>query len=201
MRRWFVLLAVLIVGGVGGAAAMIGSLEINRITAEDSFCTSCHSMTHIAADPVFVRSAHRANEKGVRAGCADCHIPTTNWFVETYVHVSSGLRDVIAETTHDYADPALWEARRRVLAHEVREDMRRSDSVTCRGCHDAAAIRPASQAGRAAHALLATGQMTCIDCHINLVHAPVAPEPSFLSGSGLDRAGAALRDAGKGSPP
>ena len=37
------------------------------------------------------------------------------------------------------------------------------------------ASSPKSQRGQAAHALLREGRMTCIDCHFNLVHAPVPP--------------------------
>jgi len=77
------------------------------------------------------------------------------------------------------------EPRRIALAHEVRDEMRRADSVTCRGCHTESAIRPASERGRAAHALLADRRMTCVDCHFNLAHAPVPPSPDFLRGSGL----------------
>jgi nitrate/TMAO reductase-like tetraheme cytochrome c subunit len=142
-------------------------------------------MTFIAKDPHFVASAHRANSEGVIATCANCHIPTTNWFVETYTHAKSGIRDVIAENTHDFSDPKIWEARRIALAHEVRDVMRGQDSVTCRSCHDASKVQPKSDRGQAAHAMLREGRMTCIDCHFNIVHAPVPPSVEFIRGSGL----------------
>ncbi|MEJ2625285.1 MAG: NapC/NirT family cytochrome c [Pseudolabrys sp.] len=40
-------------------------------------------------------------------------------------------------------------------------------------------IGPASTRGIAAHALMREGRMTCIDCHFNLVHAPVPPTIEF----------------------
>jgi nitrate/TMAO reductase-like tetraheme cytochrome c subunit len=183
MRRSIFL--ALVAGLFVGAAAILVSLEGNRYTSTDAFCSSCHSMTFVANDPHFLQSAHRNNNEGVRPGCGDCHIPKTNWFVETFTHVRWGTRDVIAEYTHNFSDPKIWEARRVELAHEVRADMRAQDSVTCRSCHDAAVIRPKSEGGRAAHALLREGRMTCIDCHINLVHAPVPPSVEFIRGSGL----------------
>ena len=186
--RLFLLFAILLGGGVLGAGAVIASVEVNRATSTDAFCTSCHSMQQLAADSHFAQSVHRANAQGVRVTCAECHIPRDNWFVETWTHVRSGVRDVIAEKTHDFADPKTWESRRVTLAHEVRETMRGQDSATCRSCHDAAAITPASEAGRAAHLLVREGRMTCIDCHINLVHAPVPPSRYFLRGSGLGQA-------------
>jgi nitrate/TMAO reductase-like tetraheme cytochrome c subunit len=184
-RRIVLVLVLLVAGGFAGAGAMIASVEVNRATSTDAFCTSCHSMAHLASDPHFLQSAHRSNAEGVMPSCGDCHIPKTNWFVETYAHVTSGLRDVVAEYTHNYDDPTVWEARRIALAHEVRMLMREQDSVTCRGCHDAGTIRPASERGRAAHALMREGRMTCIDCHFNLVHAPVPPTLEFIRGSGI----------------
>ena len=127
------LLVVLIIGGLLGAGAVIASVAINHDTSTDKFCTSCHSMTFVGNDPHFLQSAHRTNNAGVRPSCGDCHIPRTNWFVETWTHVSSGLRDVIAEKTNDFSDPKVWEKRRVELAHEVRQTMRAQDSVTCRG--------------------------------------------------------------------
>jgi nitrate/TMAO reductase-like tetraheme cytochrome c subunit len=183
--RWFLVLVVLVIGGIAGAGAVIASLEVNRATSSDAFCTSCHSMKFVGNDPHLLQSAHRTNGEGVRPSCGDCHIPKTNWFVETWAHVSSGARDVIAESTHNFNDLKIWEARRVALAHEVRDTMRAQDSVTCRGCHDAAAVQPKSERGQAAHALLREGRMTCIDCHFNLVHAPVPPTIEFIRGSGI----------------
>jgi nitrate/TMAO reductase-like tetraheme cytochrome c subunit len=142
-------------------------------------------MTFVANDPIFQHSAHRTNAEAVRPSCGDCHIPKTNWFVETWAHVSSGTRDVVAEYTHNFSDPKVWEARRVALAHEVRDTMRAQDSVTCRSCHNAALINPKSERGKAAHALMREGRMTCIDCHFNLVHAPVPPTTAFIRGSGI----------------
>jgi len=104
-------------------------------------------------------------------------------------HASAATRDIFAEYTHDFGDPKVWAARRIELAHEVRDVMRAQDSVTCRSCHSAKAINPKSERGQAAHALMREGRMTCIDCHFNLVHAPVPPTTAFIRGSGI--AGAA----------
>jgi cytochrome c-type protein NapC len=183
--RWLLILTVLVIGGLAGAGALLASLEVNRLTSTEAFCTSCHSMTFVGNDPHFISSAHRTNSEAVRPGCGDCHIPKTNWFVETWAHVSSGTHDVIAEYTHDFSDPQVWEKRRVELAHEVRAKMRAQDSLTCRSCHDAANVHPKSERGQAAHALLREGRMTCIDCHFNLVHAPVPPTLEFIRGSGI----------------
>jgi trimethylamine-N-oxide reductase (cytochrome c), cytochrome c-type subunit TorY len=172
---WLVV-GLLIVGTGIGAGGIIGSVAINRYTSTDAFCTSCHTMALQADDPYFHDSVHRANSEGVRPSCGDCHIPRTSWFVETYTHVSSGARDVFVQVTHDFSDPKVWAARRMELAEEVRAAMHAQDSVTCRSCHDANAIQPMGEGGRAAHALLRQGNVTCVDCHSNLVHPK--PEPN-----------------------
>ncbi len=187
-NRWLVLFALLVAGGTLGAGAMLVSLEVNKATSTDEFCTSCHSMKFVGNDPHFIASAHRSNSEGVIATCADCHIPKTNWFIETYTHAKSGARDIYAEYTNDFSDPKAWEAHHVALAHEVRDVMRAQDSVTCRSCHDAKAISPKSLRGQAAHAMSREGRMTCIDCHFNLVHAPVPPSIEFIRGSGIGAA-------------
>jgi nitrate/TMAO reductase-like tetraheme cytochrome c subunit len=183
--KWLTALVLLVIGGLVGAVAVIASTEINRVTATRTFCTSCHSMAAVAADPHFKQSAHESNELGIRVACSDCHIPPGNWFSETYTHVSMGLRDAISEYSHNFSDAAVWEKRRNELAGEVREMMRRDDSSTCRKCHDPTAIVPKTEAGRSAHAMLQQGGVTCVDCHMNLTHAPVATSSSPGPGSGL----------------
>jgi cytochrome c-type protein NapC len=185
--RWLTILSVFVVGGLAGAGVILASVTADRYTSTDAFCTTCHSMKFVADDPHFIASAHRSSALGVRPSCGDCHIPRSNWFVETWAHVSSGTRDVLATLTHNYSDPKIWAARRIALAHEVRLDMRTENSITCRSCHDAANIHPASEAGRAAHTLMRTGRMTCIDCHYNLVHAPVPPTMDFIRSSGINQ--------------
>ncbi len=174
VNRWL-LVALFVVGAVIGAGGIVGSVAVNRYTSTDAFCTSCHTMALQAADPHFQQSAHRSNNEGVRPSCGDCHIPRSNWFVETYAHVTSGAKDVFVEFTHNFSDPKVWAARRIALAPEVDAEMRAEDSVTCRSCHDASAIKPQSDAGRQSHALLARGGVTCVDCHANLVHPPATP--------------------------
>ena len=175
VNRRLTIFAFIAIGGVAGAAAIIASTEINRLTSADALCVSCHSMATLVADPYFQQSGHEANAVGIRVSCSDCHIPSENWFVETYGHVYQGLKDVFSEYTHNFDDPAVWQRRRIELAADVRDQMRRNDSITCRKCHDAAAIRPRTEAGRSAHATFAQGRMTCIDCHSNIVHAPAHP--------------------------
>ena len=170
-KRW-VFFAVLLGSAAVGALAIIVTDVIYHKTATNEFCTSCHSMVFVAEDPYFKRSTHRSNSKGVLASCGDCHIPHTKWFVETYVKATSGARDVYYELTNNFKDPKNWAAHRAKLTEGTQARLRRWDSVTCRGCHDANAINPKSEDGKKSHAMLKEGGVTCVDCHASLVHPP-----------------------------
>ena len=130
-------------------------------------------MTPITGDSHYQQSAHISNSSGVSPSCGGCHVPTTNFFVETYVHIKSGIRDVIAEMTTNFDDKPAWEARRIELAKGVRETMRSERNVTCKSCHTLANIKPASQTGQMIHASLQgqSDQMACVACHRNLAHS------------------------------
>lgn len=172
---WLVGCAILVMGGAIGAGVVVASTFVNSYTSTEVFCTSCHTMASVAADAHYMQSAHRTNAAGVLASCADCHVPATNWFNETYSHAIDCIRDGIAEYTNNYSDPAVWSARLPELARRVRDEMQRDDSLTCRKCHDATQLHPANPAGQSAHAMVAQGKVTCVTCHANVAHAPVPP--------------------------
>ena len=180
-RQWLLVIGLLVAGAVIGAVAIIVSTFVNHFTATEAFCsTSCHTMVLQAQNPAYGNSPHRANAFGVLAGCSDCHIPSNNWFIETYTHASSGMRDLFATLFGNVDDPAAWSKRRVELRQEVLATMRSQNSITCRKCHEPAAIQPASEAGRQSHALLLAGQATCVDCHLNTFHGQIAPSASLM---------------------
>jgi nitrate/TMAO reductase-like tetraheme cytochrome c subunit len=171
------LVLTLLIGAVIGAGAVIASVQVNHATSTEKFCAyTCHSMTPKVTDPHYLQSKHISNSKGVRPSCGDCHIPKTNWFLETYTHVRKGLHDLIAEKTTNFSDQKAWEARRVALAKGVHDDMRAWDNAPCKGCHVVASIKPSSPAGQAVHTALPAG-VACVDCHQALVHSPPGAQP------------------------
>jgi len=181
--RSLVLLAG-VVGAVIAVAAVLVNEQVDAYTSTDAFCgTSCHSMqAHVADDPVYVESAHRTASSGVRAGCADCHIPH-GIVAGTWAHVKGGVKDIISETLNDFSDPAVWERGRAERAYHVRDWLLETDSATCRTCHEEAAIKPERKRGQRQHEEARETGMTCIDCHYNLVHEEIEPSQSFLDGA------------------
>jgi nitrate/TMAO reductase-like tetraheme cytochrome c subunit len=173
--RW-ALLGVLLVGAIVGAGTIVASVSVyHHSDASDAFCAQCHTMAQQGSDIYFQRSRHVSNPQGVRPTCGNCHIPTTNWFVNTFTRISFGVKDSYAQLTHDFSNPAAWEAHRVEIQAASQATFRANDGVTCRSCHNVSAIKPTSEEGRNSHALLAQGGVTCIDCHTNLVHPPAGP--------------------------
>jgi len=170
-----------IAGAVIAVAAVLANERIDRYTSTDDFCgTSCHSMqAHVANEPVYVESAHRTATSGVRAGCADCHIPH-GIVPATWAHVKNGIKDIISETLNDFTEREAWERERAEFAYQVRDWLMETDSATCRSCHEEAAIQPQRKRGQRQHADARERGLTCIGCHYNLVHSYVEPRSDFL---------------------
>jgi nitrate/TMAO reductase-like tetraheme cytochrome c subunit len=173
-----------LVGVVVGVVLALGAEQFDHYTNTDAFCTSCHlTGEYIAKSQTYLTSNHRTRAGGVRPGCANCHIPE-GLVRSTWSHVIKGVRDLYGQIAYDYEDPAVWEERRPELADAVRHWMRDNDSVTCRSCHDEAAIVPTRLRGQRQHAEAKETGMTCIDCHYNLVHDAVEPTEEFLQSAG-----------------
>jgi len=156
-----------------GVVSVLAAEAVDRYTSTDAFCTSCHSMSaFIAAEAEYRTSLHRRTPTGVRAGCADCHIPP-GLVAATWAHVKGGVKDIWVEATADFSTPRAWNLRRDRLARNVRDWMTANDSATCRRCHEMDAIETENRRGREDHASAVKEGKTCIECHQNLVHAPV----------------------------
>lgn len=176
--------AALIIGGIVGILVALGAEEMDRYTSTDEFCTSCHlTKTYIAEAETYKTSVHQTTTSGVRPGCADCHIPK-GLVAATYTHVVNGISDIWGQTTHNYEDPAVWKAEKARLAYATRDWFRANDSATCRNCHEQSSIKPKRKRGQRQHAQALKSEMTCIDCHYNLVHDEIEPRESFLDSAG-----------------
>ena len=178
------LVITFIIGGIAGIFTVLAAEEMDRLTTSDEFCTSCHAMqTYIAEAETYKTSAHQMTTSGVRAGCADCHIPK-GLIIATYTHGVNGISDIWGQIRFDYEDPEVWEAEKARLAHAARDWFRGNDSVTCRGCHEEASIKPRRKRGQRQHEEARETGMTCIDCHYNLVHEEIEPSQAFLKAIG-----------------
>ena len=175
-----------IIAGVVAALVVIGgALAFEPVTrnmvANDDLCTYCHLEREF--DPTVRLSLSRpmkATPDGDEiAHCVDCHIPEgMAGTIYAYLHFASitdffgNFRDLETERTGTYMPP------RAITAYRTRDRLYENDSVTCRGCHVETEMKPPTAEGREAHKLAKDEGMTCIECHINLVHRRVDRRPT-----------------------
>lgn len=161
---------------LGGLLFAGGKFALER-TNTTEFCISCHEMKeHNYTE--YKDTIHARNRSGVKAGCADCHVP--HEFVDTMIRKVKAANDVYQHFAGRIDTPEKFEAHRLELAQRVWRRMKESDSRECRHCHDAAAMDPDKQGKTAQkqHKKLATGERTCIDCHYGIAHKePEGAEP------------------------
>ncbi len=169
-QRWYLLgipaggLVAFIVG-VCVTGGFFGGL---KYASTERFCTSCHEMDVPAME--LTHSVHYSNRFGIRADCADCHVPPA--FIPGLIRHLEASREVAGHLMSELSTPAKYEAHRLELAQSVWAKLKANDSAECRSCHTPAAMVFAKQPADAAsaHQSLATSGMTCIDCHKGVAH-------------------------------
>ena len=175
-KRYIALIAAV---GIGiGWLTLGGTAAVMHYTSSTEFCVSCHTME--TPHKEYQGSVHFSNAKGIRAECADCHIPTDPVdYVITKVRAS---KDIYHEFISGKIDtPEKYEAHRKDMAETVWAQFRENDSATCRSCHDFDAMETFEQSRDAAkmHAYGKENNQTCIDCHKGVAH--FAPEAQLDS--------------------
>ncbi|HMK85396.1 MAG TPA: NapC/NirT family cytochrome c [Steroidobacteraceae bacterium] len=153
--------------GIGIAGGFMAAL---KRTESVSFCTSCHEMQQPMQE--LTQSMHYLNVPGIRATCADCHVPPTFW-AGLWRHIEAS-GEVWGHLTGKLDTPAKYESERRDLAEKIWRELKANDSAQCRRCHTLAAMALDKQDPIAAkrHSLkyLAQTHQTCIDCHKGVAH-------------------------------
>jgi nitrate/TMAO reductase-like tetraheme cytochrome c subunit len=169
-QRWFLL-------GIpfGGLAAFVAGIAFTggifaslQFTATNAFCVSCHEME--TAYTEYTHSVHFSNAVGVRASCADCHVPPA-FIPGLWRHMKASL-EVWGHLKGELDTPAKYEAHRLENAQAVWAELKANDSAECRSCHSPAAMafdKQPAMAARAHQGLAASGK-TCIDCHKGPAH-------------------------------
>ena len=133
------------------------------------FCISCHQMESTVYRE-YRQTAHYSNGSGVRAECADCHVPR-DWIHKVTRKVQAS-RELYAWALGNIDTREKFEARRLQLAERVWQSMRESDSRECRNCHDFATMDLENQGRFAAraHHDANLDDRSCIDCHQGITH-------------------------------
>ncbi|WP_318474236.1 NapC/NirT family cytochrome c [Photobacterium leiognathi] len=170
--------------GVGvGWLTLATTQTVLHKTSDTKFCISCHSMQKPLAE--YQGTIHFQNEHGVRAECADCHIPTGK--IDYLITKIRASKDIYHEfITGKIDSDEKFEQHRGEMAQTVWDQMKETDSSACRSCHEFTAMsileqRPAAQK---MHTQAMSDGSTCIDCHKGIAH--LLPDTTDKAQAGAD---------------
>ncbi|NJD07852.1 MAG: hypothetical protein FIA97_15370 [Methylococcaceae bacterium] len=158
----------LVFGALLGLTIAAGFAGLAGLSDSNGFCLSCHEMAG-ASYQDYLQSPHYRNRTGVRAGCADCHLPHANWLAYAKAKVTAS-KDVYHHLIGTIDTPEKFAALRLEMARRVLLDLKASDSAPCRSCHDVSAMDPQAQGSGDMHQRIGTLGKTCVDCHQGLAH-------------------------------
>lgn len=164
-------LAVLLIGSVAAFEPVTRNL-----VSSDNFCTYCHLDEEYdpRARMSWTKPMLAAPDGEEIARCVDCHV--VEGFAGTFyawLHYASvtdffgHFRDLDSERA------GVWLPPRAKTTYRVRDRFFAYDSPTCRTCHVLEEMKPKKRRGQKAHELALKKGKTCIECHLNVVHAPV----------------------------
>jgi nitrate/TMAO reductase-like tetraheme cytochrome c subunit len=171
--RWSVL-ALVVLGVIIGAGAVLGTHFMVTATGTNKFCgTACHSMTWV--DQEYRQSVHNVNRTGVRASCHDCHIP--HHYPELlWYKAKAGVKDAIGEMRGVIDTEEKFKKERLRMAKLVWAEYKENNSANCRVCHvfSVETLTKQKDFVQPMHKTVLDGQSTCIDCHKGVAHTAPA---------------------------
>jgi len=182
------ILLLLSAGAILGIAVFaLANRAIIYVGTNDFCATACHTMK--PADESYRRSVHFANAVGVQATCSDCHVlneSTRNkgvwqWAVLVAFKARVGLSDVFNELRGTIATPEKWEAERARLGKQVHAFVKRTDSSTCRGCHELHDFGSGTMHQFIHADVVNATNVDCLACHNGIAHLYEAPAPATMA--------------------
>lgn len=136
---------------------------------KEAFCISCHEMRDNVYEEL-KKTIHYSNRSGVRATCADCHVPR-EWGNKVIRKIKA-TNELWGKLTGTIDTREKFEAKRLKLAEYEWRRMKANDSLECRNCHSLESMNTEMQKQRARrqHELAVKNRETCIDCHKGVAH-------------------------------
>ncbi len=161
---------LILVGMVAGIAAWTGFHAFVGYTSTTEYCLSCHEMQAFVYPEVAERP-HYFTRSGVRATCADCHVPDP-FFPKMASKIKATMVELPGHLTGRIATREKFEAHRKVMAERVWAGMIANDSRECRSCHLEEAMSRELQSARTwrLHQDARETGETCIECHRGIAH-------------------------------
>ncbi len=161
--------ALLVVGVFAGVIFWGGFNWAMEATNTETFCISCHEMRDNVYEE-YTETIHYNNRTGVRAVCADCHVPK-EW-IHKVIRKIRATNELYHHFIGSIDTPEKFDAKRLQLAELVWASMKATDSRECRNCHDFESMDLEKQETRSAdrHEEGFDDGKTCIDCHKGIAH-------------------------------
>lgn len=171
--RWFrspskiAIGTLILVSAIGGILAWGGLNKGLEATSTEEFCSSCH-MNDVV--PEYRQTIHYMNRSGVKAACADCHLP--HEFLPKWKRKIVAAKEVYAYFTGKVDTKEKFEAHRLEMAENEWARMKANNSQECRNCHKFDDMDFSMQKKVAAdmHRMAIKEGKTCIDCHKGIAH-------------------------------
>ncbi len=159
--------AVILLSAVAGIFAWSGFNAGLEYTNTEEFCSDCH-MNDVV--PEYQLSTHYSNRSGVKAICADCHLP--HEFIPKWTRKIQASKEVYAHLTGKVDTKEKFEAHRLEMAEREWARMKANNSQECRNCHnfDDMDFTEQKNVAQQMHALAQEQGKTCIDCHKGIAH-------------------------------
>lgn len=156
------------VGFIAGVLSWQGFTSVMGVTNSEEFCVGCHTMQanlHELKDTV-----HWSNRSGVRAKCADCHVPHD--FTDKMARKMKASVEVWSHITGEISTPEKFEENRLRLAQNEWARFRANGSKECRSCHDYKSMdfEKMRETSREAMRGAAQRNQSCLDCHKGIAH-------------------------------
>ncbi len=135
----------------------------------EKFCVSCHE--HQISFDELQEAVHYTNRTGVRATCADCHIPR-DWKHMLPVKISATIRELTSKMKGTISTPEKFEANRLRMAKIEWKRMKENGSRECKNCHKPLNMDLSKEEPRSAdaHEKGAKKGLSCIECHKGISH-------------------------------
>ena len=160
---------VFLLGGMFGVLGWGGFNTFMEYTNTMAFCISCHEMRDTVYRE-YQQSVHYSNAAGVRATCADCHVPR-DWTAKL-VRKIKATNELYHKLVGSIDTPEKFERPRLVLARKVWAEMEANNSRECRNCHSYDSMNFDKQGHRSREKMqpaMEAGK-TCIACHKGVAH-------------------------------
>ena len=161
---------ILAFGFTAGIVFWGGFNTLMEASNTEAFCTGCHEMRDNPFEEMKT-TIHYSNRSGVRASCPDCHVP--HEWTHKIVRKVQASKEVWGKITGYIDTRDKFLEHRKAMAEREWARMKANDSRECRNCHNFEYMDFSVQSKRAAQrhsTALASGKMTCIDCHKGIAH-------------------------------